>query len=148
MSDTRRKALQYLKKVVADPQSSGLNICPNQLDDLKKVVEDPHSALLSTSKFFEPWESWTKKEAWWFDLPIKKIKANKRGYYYLVGATGDKKSCFIVVKVPNEFLLDNLKDFETADNKMIRLHLAAYPEKWLVDERGKGKVDFSPFEVK
>lgn len=125
MSDTRRKALEYLKKVVANLRSE----------------------LLSASKFFEPEKSWTKKETWWFDLPIKKIKANKRGYYYLLGATDDKKSCFIIVKVPNEFLLENLKDFETRCNK-VRLHLAAYPENWLVDERGKGQVDFSPFEVK
>ena len=148
MSDTRRKALKYLKIVVADTQSSGLNICPKQLDDLKKVVEDPYSALLSTSKFFEPWESWTKKEAWWFDLPIKKIQTNKEKDYYLLGVRDKKKTAFVIVKVPNKFLIEHLESFETPDNNKIRLHLAAYKGNWLVDERGKGKVDFSQFEVK
>ncbi len=148
MSDTRRKALEYLKKVVADPQSSGLNICPKQLDDLKKVVANPRSELLSTSKFFEAGKSWTKKEAWWFDLLIKKIQTNKEKDYYLLGARDNKKTAFVIVKVPNKFLIKHLKSFETQYNNKIRLHLAAYKGNWLVDERGKGKVDFSQFEVK
>jgi len=148
MSDTRKKALKYLKKVIEDPQSYGLNICPKQRDDLKKVVKDNHSSLLSTSKFFEPWESWTKKETWWLDLPIKKIRKNKEKDYYLLGAHDKKKTTFVIVKVPNKFLIEHLKSFETPDNNKIRLHLAAYKANWLVDERGKGKLDFSQFEVK
>ena len=113
MSDTRRKALKYLKK----------------------VVEDPHSALLSTSKFFEPWKSWTKKEAWWFDLPIKKIQTNKEKDYYLLGARDKKKTAFVIVKVPNKFLIKHLENFETPDNNKIRLHLAVYKGTgWLMKE--------------
>ncbi len=53
MSDTRRKALAYLGRVVGDVSGK----------------------LISASKFFEPQESWTQKETWWFNLPIKKIRA-------------------------------------------------------------------------
>ena len=126
MSDTRRKSLAHLGKVVGDVP---LN-------------------LVSSSKFFEPEESWTQKETWWFNLPIKKIRANKEKDYYLLGARNKKKSTFVILKVPNKFLIENLKKFETRyDNKVI-LHLAAYKENWLVDERGKGRVDFSRFELK
>ncbi|UCC21631.1 MAG: hypothetical protein JSW23_07385 [Planctomycetota bacterium] len=126
MSDTRRRALSYLARVVGDVPSK----------------------LVSGSKFFEPEESWTQKETWWFNLPTKRIKTNKEKHYYLLGRHKKRKSTFVITKVPNKFLIDNLKKLETRyDNKVI-LHLAAYKENWLVDERGKGRVDFSKFELK
>lgn len=124
MSDTRKRALAYLQKVVRDVPGN----------------------LVSASKFFEPEESWTQKETWWFNLPIKKIKANKEKHYYLLGARKKIKDGFVIVKVPNRFLLGHFKNLETRyDNKVI-LHLAAYKDNWLVDERGKGHVPFSKFE--
>jgi len=122
MSDTRRRAIIYLKK--------RLGCIPS---------------LIATSKFFREEESWTGEKAWWFDLPIKKVKANKNGNYYLVGES--KKSSFVVLKAPNMFLIDNLKKFETRYQDRIRLHLAAEGGNRLVDERGKGRVDFSRFEL-
>ncbi len=66
----------------------------------------------------------------------------------MLAARNKRKSAFVIMKVPNKFLIENLKKFETRyDNKVI-LHLAAYKENWLVDERGKGRVDFSRFELK
>jgi len=122
MPDTRRRAIIYLKK--------RLGCIPS---------------LIATSKFFREEESWTGEKAWWFDLPIKKVKANKNGNYYLVGES--KKSSFVVLKAPNMFLIDNLKKFETRYQDRIRLHLAAEGGNRLVDERGKGRVDFSRFEL-
>ena len=91
MSDTRRKALAHLGRVVRDVPSN----------------------LVSASKFFEPEESWTKKETWWFNLPIKKIRANKEKDYYLLGARNKKKNAFVILKVSNKFLIKNLKKLET-----------------------------------
>jgi hypothetical protein len=125
MSDTRQKGLAYLQR----------------------KLQDKPTELVSTSRFFPPEKSWTKKEAWWFNLPIKKIRANKEKEYYLLGARNEKKSDFVIVKVPNKFFIENLKRFETRYNNNILLHLDAYKENWLVDGRGKGKVDFSRFEV-
>jgi hypothetical protein len=125
MPDTRIKAIAHLGKVVG------------------KVP----LKLVSASKFFESNESWTQKEAWWFNLPIKKLKENKEKDYYLLGARNKQKTGFVILKVPNRFLIENLRGLETRyDNKII-LHLAAYKGNWLVDERGKGKVDFSRFEI-
>jgi len=126
MSDTRKKALAYLEK------------------KLGYKTGDPVSA----SRFFPPEKSWTGREAWWFNLPIKKIRANGDKCYYLLGATNEKKVSFAILKVPNKFLLGKLKQLETRYNNMVILHLAAYRKNWLVDERGKGRVAFSRFEMK
>jgi hypothetical protein len=125
MLDTRKKALAYLRK---------------------KGFRDVSERLVSASKFFKPEESWTGKATWWFDLPIEKIKRMQKEYYYLLGEWGEER--FVVLKVPNKFLLANMDHFDTKYMRRIRLHLAAYDENWLVDERGKGKVPFSEFEVK
>jgi len=122
MSDTRRKGIMYLKK--------RMGFVPT---------------LIATSKFFKDGESWTREDAWWFDLPIKKIKTNKNGHYYLVGES--KQSGFVVLKVPNKFLINNLKKFETRYLKHIRLHLSAEGSDKFADKRGKGRVDFSRFEL-
>lgn len=126
MLDTRKKALAYLRK---------------------KGFRDVSERLVSASKFFKPEESWTGKEAWWFSLPIKKILANKEKDYFLIGDRNKEKTDFVILRVPNMFLIKKLQSFETRYNNMIILHLAAYNENWLVDERGKDKVPFSEFEV-
>jgi len=126
MSDTRKRALAYLQKVVGDVPRN----------------------LVSASKFFKSEESWTQKETWWFNLPIKKIKGNKKKHYYLMGARKKGEKGFVIVEVPNSFLIANLRGLETRyDNKAI-LHLAAYKDNWLIDERGKNRVKFSRFEIK
>lgn len=102
-------------------------------------------SLIAVSKFFRAEESWTGKPAWWFDLPIKKVRKKKEGVYYLLGKA--RKSDYVILKVPNKFLRDHLKKFEIRYRRCIRLHIAAEGENRLVDERGKGRVDFSRFEL-
>lgn len=122
MSDTRKRGIIYLKK--------HLGCTPS---------------LITTSKFFRAKESWTNERCWWFQLPTKKVKANKNDYYYLVGES--KNSNFVVLKVPNKFLIDNLKKFETRYWERVILHLSAESSDRLTDKRGKGRVDFSLFEL-
>jgi hypothetical protein len=125
MSDIRRRGLEYLRK---------------------KLGTQPIQ-LVSVSRFYPADRSWTQKPVWWLDLPIRKIEENKNGYYYLLGAIDDKKLSFIIVKVPNKFLLNNLKHFDTRYQGIIRLHLGADNENWLIDERGKVE-SFSSFQIK
>ncbi len=115
---------------------------------MKKVLGHMPSDPVAVSKFFKAKESWTKKPAWWFDLSIKKVKNNIQGIYYLVGKA-KKKSGFIVLEVPNKFLADKLKRkrFEIRYKDAIRLHLTAEGKNKFVDERGKGKVNFSRFLI-
>ena len=121
------------------------NIRKKGIAYLHKALGREPSGAVAVSKYFKAEESWTGKPTWWFDLPIKKIKNNKAGVYYLLGKT--KKSGFVVLKVSNKFLADNLKKFETRYQDRIRLHITAEGANRLVDERGKGQVDFSRFEL-
>jgi hypothetical protein len=124
MADTRQRALAHLHRIVGEFSGK----------------------LVSTSKFYKPEESWTQKETWWFDLPINKIESNATDNFYLCC---ENRNDFIFLRVPNKFLLDNRDKFDTKSKEnTIRLHLAAYSENWLVDERIENGVDFSQFEIK
>ena len=122
------------------------NIRKKGIAYLHKALGREPSGAVAVSKYFKAEESWTGKPTWWFNLPIKNIKGDKRGYYYLLGK--EKNSGFVILKVPTKFLRDNLKKFETRYQEQIRLHLTAEGKNWLVDERGKSRVGFSRFEVK
>jgi hypothetical protein len=124
MVDTRQKGLRYLDGFLGQPRP----FC------------------IAVSKFFRPEESWTGKETWWFDLPIENIEQRPEKHYFLVGEWA--RGQFVVLKVPNRFLLDNMDSFDTKHDRCIRLHLAAYDENWLVDERATDGVCFSDFEMK
>jgi len=121
------------------------NIRKKGIAYLHKALGCGPSGAVAVSKYFRAEESWTGKPTWWFNLPIKKVKGIKRGVYYLLGK--DKNSGFVILKVPTKFLRDNLKKFETRYQAQIRLHLTAEGKDRLVDERGKGRVDFSRFEL-
>jgi hypothetical protein len=124
MSDTRKRALIHLSKVAGDVSGK----------------------LVLTSKFFRPEESWTQKETWWFNLPIDRIQSASNDFCYLIG--GYQVNDYVTLKVPNKFFLENIDKFDTKTENRIQLHLAAYPENWLVDERVENGVDFSQFEIK
>ena len=125
MSDIREKGIEYLKKTFGYESSE----------------------LIAVSKFYEAEESRTKKPTYWFDLPVEKIETRLDKNYFLVGE--NKNGGFIVLRVPNRFLWDNITKFDTDYNNAIRLHLAAYRENWLVDERvNENRVNFISFKLK
>ncbi len=122
MTDTRNRGIKYLT------QNLGQN-------------KPKHIAV---SKLFDEEESWKGNTVWWFDLPIEKINNNPNNDYYLLGESDEEK--FIVLKVPNQFFIDNLDCFDTQYKNCIRLHLGTQGENRLVDKRGMGRIDFSKFE--
>jgi hypothetical protein len=123
MANTRQEGLRYLDSVL------GL----------------PRPACVAVSKLFQPEESRTRKETWWFDLPIEKIERHPEEDYHLLGKWGRDR--FVWLRVPNRFLLGNIASFDTKYRRRIRLHLAAYGENWLVDERVTDGLCFSGFEM-
>jgi hypothetical protein len=123
MSDIRQKGIAYLEA------------------KLGKSV----SGHIAVSKLYSEEESWTGKPAWWFDLSIEKIEANPEGNYYLLG---EVEGGFVILRVPNNFLIESRQGFETRYQDRARLHLGTEGEERLVDQRGKGHVDFSKFEQK
>lgn len=80
-----------------------------------------------------------KVDLWWFDLPLKKVKKNADSFYYLLCETENNK--FLIFKVPNKFLLEHLRDFETRYKDCIRLHI----DENNIDQRGSGKINFERF---
>ena len=79
-------------------------------------------------------------------MPINNIKTGLDKNYFLVGECDNES--WLVLRVPNRFLYDNLPKFDTNYDNVIRLHLASYPENWLVDERVKeNQVKFCSFEL-
>jgi hypothetical protein len=54
----------------------------------------------------------------------------------------------VIGEVPNRFLITNLRGLETRYDDKVILHLAAYKDNWLIDERGKDRLNFSRFEIK
>jgi hypothetical protein len=124
MANTRQKGLRYLDGFLGQPRP----------------------ACIAVSKFFPPKESWTGREAWWFDLPIEKIKRRPEEYYWLLGECDDEDK-FVILEVPNQFLLKEMgmNHFDIRYRRRIRLHLAAYDENWLIDERSRDRVSFCRF---
>ena len=112
---------------------------------LKRIGQYEPGARVAVSKLYEAEESWPGEAVWWFNLPIKRIKENQEGSYYLVGEERD--GGYLVLKVPNMFLLEHLGEFENRYEGKIRLHIAAEGLDRLKEDRGKGKVDFAQFEV-
>lgn len=124
MSDIRKKGVEYLKNAFGYESSE----------------------LIAVSKLYEAEESWTKNPTYWFDLPVEKIETRLDKNYFLIGE--NKDDGFTVLRVPNRFLWDNITKFDTDYDNAIRLHLAAYRENWLVDERLKENgVNFVSFEL-
>ena len=121
------------------------NIRKKGIAYLHKTLGREPSGAVAVSKFYKAEESWTGNPTWWFDLPIKKVRKNKRNHYYLLGEK--RKSGFVILKVPNKFLIGNIKKFETRYQNRIRLHIKTEGKNQFVDERGKSRVDFSKFKL-
>lgn len=122
MIDTRKRGVEYLKQ----------------------ALWAKTSPCIAVSKLYSPEESWTKGYAWWFDLPIDKIDRHLDRDYYLMCKKKDKG--FYILKVPNQFLKKNIRKFEI-QKKRIRLHLGAVKDTLFIDQRGKGKVEFSLYLI-
>jgi len=121
MSNIRRRGLAYLNIYISEYKSSD----PAAVSKLHKDKKPP---------------------CWWFDLPIRRVKQNRQGVYYLAGEA--KKSEFVVFKVPNKFLISNLSKFDTKSKEnRIWLQITAEGEDPFIDERGNGRVDFGPFKL-
>jgi len=115
------------------------------LKHLDGFVGPPRPVCIAVSRFFPPAQSWTGRATWWFNLPIDKVERLPHEDYYLLGEL--EKGGYVRLRVPNRFLLANMEHFDTKYRQMICLHLAAYEDNWLVDERSPDRVDFSESEV-
>lgn len=123
------------------------NIKTRGKEYLKNTFGFLPSDPLAVSKYYNAEESWTKKPTWWFDLDTFKMENAVDENYYLVGEKEKDSDDFIILKVPNEYLMSNYDKFETKYQGRIRLHITAAGDGMYIDERGVGKIDFSGFVI-
>lgn len=97
-----------------------------------------------TSKYYRPEESWPKTEVWWLQFPLKAIEINKYDYVNFICQVAPGKNDFHYLKVPTQFLQDNLHKFHRI-GEMVDIYLSARPETLFVEIRGSGKLNFSKF---
>ena len=87
-------------------RSNSMTMCG--INYLQNILGHELAGPIAVSKYFEAHESWTQKPTWWFNLPIEKIESALDKNYYLVGEAKNIGKEFIVLSVPNRFLLDNI----------------------------------------
>ena len=100
-----------------------------------------------TSKYYKPEESWPKKSVWWFQIPIRTIEENTLGYINLVCQAVPDKNEFYYLKVPVQFLIDNLDQFHVVKDN-ISMYLSTDEKRLFIEERGTGNLDFSVFFIR
>lgn len=84
-------------------------------------------------------------QAWWLEIPIRKIK-NMTDNFYLVCQKSGNPHDFYCLDVGIDFIRKNLKSlFVRTDNDKLSLWLSAEKNTLFIDLRGGKTVNFSPF---
>ena len=101
---------------------------------------------LRTSKYYSTHESWIKRPAWWFDIPIDSIRSEPGGTTYMVGLNADQ-AVEVVMAVPHSFLQDQEAVFDRTSDGKLRLHIAADgPDRFTEYRQGRGP-SFTPYVI-
>ena len=103
-------------------------------------------APIYTSKYYQPEESWPKKNVWWPKIPIKVIENSDLQYLNILCQIALNINDFHHLRVPTKFLIEHLKGFHTI-GEQISLYLSADPETLFKEERGEAGLNFSIFIV-
>ena len=98
-----------------------------------------------TSKFYIPSQSWTGKNAWWIQIPLKRLQPKQGLLIHILCQSSPGSSEFHYLKIPADYLLENLHGMALMGEKMINLFLSAEPENLFQDERGNGRIWFNQF---
>jgi hypothetical protein len=97
------------------------------------------------SKYYVAAESWTKRPAWAFEVPLETVRCSAE-VVVLRYETGPATGLYEELHVPSTFLLDNLKGLWVRDDRnTISLFLSAEPQDLFTDKRGAGGVSFKQF---
>jgi hypothetical protein len=98
-----------------------------------------------SSKFYQPDESWPKKSVWWPQIPIWVIK--EYAFINILCEVAPGKNEFYHLKVPTQFIRENLVAFHVIKEKIVDFYLSTDPKKIFVEERGRGNLNFKAFLV-
>ncbi len=99
------------------------------------------------SKYYTAEESWTKRPAWAFEIPLSAIRSE--GHVVLRCETGPGTRHYENLKVPFTYLKENLSGFWIReDRQTVSLFLSAEAQDRFTDKRGSGNVSFAPYADK
>ena len=96
-----------------------------------------------TSKFYKPFESWPKANVWWPQVPVSAIEENT--FIHILCETTPGSNDFYHLKIPTQFLRENLIKFHTIGEKIVDFYFSTDPNKLFSEERGEGSLDFRKF---
>ena len=99
------------------------------------------------SKFYVPENSWTKRAAWWLEIPASALQSPDSSEVHLLCQKAPDDTVFHYLKVPVGFLRANLTRLAVRERDQISLFLSAEPGDAFVDQRGRGRVNFIDFLV-
>lgn len=95
------------------------------------------------SKFYIPEKSWTRQSAWWFEIPQRTIESPKSAEIHLLCQIAPGANDFHHLKVPIDFLRNELPNLCIRKNDKVSLFLSAEQREMFVEKRGSGKVSFA-----
>jgi len=125
-----------------------MSIRKDALRWLKTNVGVSNSEEIFTSKYYGPAQSWTKKNAWWMQVPVNRVTSQYRSHIHLLCQTGPSENNFHYLRVPSDYLAARLSGLTVTDRKRINLFLSAEAGNLFQDERGPGGVEFGLFLIK
>jgi hypothetical protein len=102
------------------------------------------SQAMYTSKYYEAFESWPKKEVWWLQIPI--IAVEQYTHINLLCQASPESQKFFFLKVPSSFFKEHLSKFDIVRDK-IHIYLSPDPVNFLTEIRGKGALKFGSFLI-
>jgi hypothetical protein len=97
------------------------------------------------SKYYIPEQSWTGRDAWWFEIPRAAIETPRSAEVHLLLQVVPNAKEFHYLCVPTSFLKEQLPKLTLQKSDKVSLFLSAEPHNMFVDQRGRGKVAFSKF---
>jgi hypothetical protein len=102
--------------------------------------------MVKRSKYYIATESWTKRPAWAFEVPINQIQSELNSVVTLRLETGPSSGEFQELHVPCSYLKQNISElWIKADRQAVSLFLSAEAADRFTDRRGPGSIPFAQF---
>ena len=102
--------------------------------------------MIRRSKYYRASESWTKRPAWAFEIPITFLESSPDGEVTLRCETGPSTGEYQELKIPCAYLKQQMDElWIRSDHETISLFLSADKSDKYVDRRGSSRVRFSQF---
>src|SRR4051812_10361374 len=104
------------------------------------------NAMTKQSKYYPAAESWTKRPAWAFEIPLAQLDAMHERHVILRRQSGVGIESYHELNIPCAYLEQHLPQlFVRQDRNAISLFLSAEIDDRFTDRRGPGQVTFGQF---